>query len=99
MYFSKPALATGLALGLAPVASFAADTVEIGEDGLTYPVFESTIEHADLATCPEGFDDEEVFCRLTLASDRAHVFVFTYAGEQPLVAVQSHDLTGDLLNF
>jgi len=88
-----------LTLGLAPIPGLAADTVEIGAGGLTYPVFETTVEHADLAACPSGFDDDKVFCRLTLASDRAHIFVFSYDGDQPLVAVQSHNLTEGLLNF
>ena len=95
------------ALCLAPFAAFATDTdtaktpetVILDTSGFTYELFEYTVEHADLATCPEGFDPDEMFCRLTLAADMAHVFVFSLDGDQPLVAVQSHELFEGLPQF
>jgi len=97
----------GTALCLAPIAALATDTttegtaetVTLDASGFTYALFENTVEHADLATCPEGFDPDEMFCRLTLARDMAHVFVFSLDGDQPLVAVQSHELFEGLLQF
>jgi hypothetical protein len=87
-------------LCLAPFAALATDTgtpksaetVTLDADGFTYELFEYTVEHADLATCPEGFDPDEMFCRLTLAADMMHVFVFSLDGDQPLVAVKSHEV-------
>ncbi|ABV93300.1 hypothetical protein Dshi_1558 [Dinoroseobacter shibae DFL 12 = DSM 16493] len=66
---------------------------------LTYALFESTIEHVDLASCPAQFDPEVVFCRMTLASDLAHVFAFRYDGEQPLLAIKSYELDDEFLPF
>ena len=66
---------------------------------LTYEVFEATIEHVDLEGCPEQFDPDVVFCRMTLASDMAHVFAFGFEGAQPLMAVKSYELTDGFLPF
>ncbi len=72
----------------------------INGGAFTYEVFEYTVEHADLDTCPgEHAANEDVFCRLTLASDAAHVFVFSYDGDQALQAVLSFDLSADVLTF
>lgn len=70
------------------------------EDGVfSYEVFEAAVEHADLEGCPAQFDPDKVFCRLTLAADLAHVFVFSYNGDQPLLAIKSYELTDDFLPF
>mmetsp|Transcript_18137 Transcript_18137/g.28167 ORF Transcript_18137/g.28167 Transcript_18137/m.28167 type:complete len:98 (+) Transcript_18137:38-331(+) len=60
---------------------------------LTYAIFEEAIEHADLATCPPAFVSDDTFCRLTLANEQAHVFVFSNEDDQPMIAVQSYELT------
>lgn len=69
------------------------------EGGLTYELFERSIDHADLETCPAQFDPEQVFCRLTLAAEEAHVFVFSYDGDQTLLAVRHYALDDKLLTF
>ncbi|MBV2360969.1 hypothetical protein KUH32_14475 [Thalassococcus sp. CAU 1522] len=66
---------------------------------LTYEVFETTIEHVDLETCPEQFDPDAVFCRMTLAADMAHVFAFAHDGDQTLLAVKSYELADGFLPF
>ena len=66
---------------------------------LTYAVFEEAIAHVDLAACPAEFDPDAVFCRMTLAADRAHVFVFDHDGEQNLLAVKSYGLEDGFLPF
>ena len=45
------------------------------------------------------FDPDAVFCRMTLAADMAHVFVFHYDGDQPLLAVKSYALDDGFLPF
>lgn len=90
------------ALGLAALISVGAVAVNADqamEGHMTYEVFEQTVEHADLAGCPPEFDTETQFCRMTLAAERAHVFVFDYAGDQPLQAVKSYDLADGLPAF
>jgi hypothetical protein len=66
---------------------------------LTYAVFETSIDHVDLADCPAQFDPDAVFCRMTLASEMAHVFAFSHDGDQPLLAVKSYELDSDFLPF
>ena len=96
-------LSGALVLSILPVAALAGDdaavTREIGETGFTYELFEESVAHVDLETCPDGFDDETQFCRLTLAEEQANVFVFTLEGTQPLVAIRSYPLTGQGLPF
>ena len=65
----------------------------------SYEVFEASVEHADLEGCPKEFDTDRVFCRLTVAADLAHVFVFAYSGDQPLLAVKSYEMTDGFLPF
>ncbi|MEQ8903211.1 MAG: hypothetical protein RID11_05560 [Roseovarius sp.] len=66
---------------------------------MTYELFEHTVEHADLAGCPPEFDAGTQFCRMTLADERAHVFVFDLEGDQPLQAVKSYELSEGLPAF
>ena len=47
--------------------------------------------HAETVTASEG--------RMTLADDRAHVFVFDLDADQPLLAVKSYDLDEGLPQF
>lgn len=92
--------------GLCAVVSLAvsgtlvmAEPVTLEDGRVTYEIFEHSVEHVDLAGCPEGIDSDAHFCRLTLADDRAHVFVFAFDGDQPLVALQSYDLEAGLPRF
>jgi hypothetical protein len=89
--FVLPFVLLGAAIPFAARAEGPEGTIVI-PGALTYEVFETTVEHADLAECPAGFDGGKVFCRLTLASDGAHVFAFALDGDQPLVAVKSYEM-------
>lgn len=96
--FAPLLLAPSLALASgpgehAPGADFLAD------GAMTYALFERTIEHADLLDCPAQFDPEAVFCRLTLAAEQAHVFVFDVEGAQLLLGVKSYALDDGFLPF
>lgn len=88
---------------LAPVALIAAlaaapalaceETVDSGtsylEKGVfTYDVFEASVAHTDLAECPVEFDPDVVFCRLAKTETQANIFVFSYDGEMPLLAIK-----------
>ncbi|MFD1340945.1 hypothetical protein [Litorisediminicola beolgyonensis] len=66
---------------------------------MTYEVFESAVSHVDLAGCPAEFDPDAVFCRMALNNERAQVFVFSFDGNQPLLAVKAYDLDSDFLPF
>lgn len=74
-------------------------TAYLGNGVFSYEVFEASVEHVDLDGCPAEFDTDVVFCRMTLASDLAHVFVFAYDGAQPLLAIKSYELTDGFLPF
>jgi len=65
----------------------------------TYEVFEQSVDHVDLENCPTEFDPDVVFCRMTLASEMANIFVFAFDGDQPLLAVKSYELGEDFLPF
>lgn len=80
-------------------ASPDAEAISLSDGRMTYELYETSIEHADLPGCPEGVDEERHFCRLTLAAEREHVFVFALDGDQPLVAVHSYDLEAGLPGF
>ena len=88
---SSPVLAAG--------ASNTGETAYLQNGGLTYETFEVSVDHADLEVCPDEFDNDAQFCRLTLANEQAHVFVFSYEDDQPLVAVKSYDLSDGVLSF
>ncbi|WP_299612593.1 hypothetical protein [uncultured Tateyamaria sp.] len=80
-------------------AAGAASSEEVQNGVLTYELFEHAVEHADLETCPTGYDNDAVFCRLTLANEQAHVFVFSHNGDQPLVAIKALELTDTGIAF
>ncbi|MGR3547436.1 MAG: hypothetical protein ACU0CB_01240 [Roseovarius sp.] len=84
--------------GVAAVASHA-EIATLTEGRMTYEVFEHAIEHVDLAICPSEFDMDKMFCRMTLADNRAHVFVFAHDADQPLMTVKSYDLDNGLPQF
>lgn len=74
-------------------------TSYLAQGVMTYEIFEASVEHVDLMGCPADFDADANFCRMTLASDLAHVFVFSYDGNQPLLAVKSYELGDGFLPF
>ena len=94
-----PLLLTGAASASGPGENHATGNNFLANSVLTYEVFEASIEHVDLEGCPVDFDADANFCRTTLASDLAHVFVFSYDGAQPLLAVKSYELTDGFLPF
>ena len=75
------------------------DTAYLANSSFNYEIFEASVEHADLEGCPAQFDTDVVFCRITLANDQAHIFVFSYDGEQPLMAVKAYDVSDEFLPF
>ncbi|KPP87801.1 MAG: hypothetical protein HLUCCO07_02925 [Rhodobacteraceae bacterium HLUCCO07] len=87
------------ALALMLGATAQADTVALDNGQMTYEIFEHSVGHVDLATCPEGFDNDKVFCRLTVAEERAHVFAFAFEGDQLLQAIRSYEFDEEFLNF
>jgi len=97
----------GLLATLLPAASLASGAGEGAEGGthylakstMTYELFEEAVQHVDLPDCPAEFDPDAVFCRMTLAGDEAHVWVFAYDGDMPLLAIKSYALDGDFLPF
>lgn len=88
-----------MALASGPAKPMTEGVAYLPQGGLTYEVFETAIEHADLENCPAQFDSEANFCRITLANEQAHIFVFSHGGNQPLLAVKSYDLCDDFLPF
>lgn len=88
------ALAAGTSMALA-------DDDATATKGLVmdYEIFENTVHHADLDTCPEEFADQAVFCRLTMAHDQLNIIVFSEDGDQPMIAVKQVDLGKTELAF
>lgn len=92
------AMATSaLASGPAKPSADGKDYLENGS--MTYEVFERAVQHVDLPSCPAEFDPEQVFCRLTLASEEAHVWVFDTEGDQVLLAIKTYALDEEFLPF
>lgn len=61
---------------------------------LTYDIFEASIPHMDLETCPIALQTENVFCRATLHHEELHVFVFSFDGDSPMVGFQTFPAEG-----
>lgn len=93
------ALGPGAALASGPGESGPEDTSFLAGSVMDYPTFDRTVVHVDLQSCPARFDPQKVFCRMTLADDQAHVFVFSYDGDQPLLAIAHYDLDDGFLPF
>jgi hypothetical protein len=55
----------------------------------TYADFEAAVNHIDIDECPEGLAEGDVFCRVSMANDALHVWVFSTEGEMPFVSVHS----------
>ena len=92
-FLATPALASG------PGESHASGPAYLEGGVFTYEVFEASVAHVDLEGCPAEFDPEVVFCRMTLNNEMANVFVFSYDGDQPLLAVKAYELTDGFLPF
>ena len=90
---ATPALASG------PGESHAEGVAYLPGGSLGYATFETAVAHVDLEGCPAEFDPDAVFCRMTLANEMAHVFVFSFDGDQPLLAVKDYELTDGFLPF
>ena len=58
---------------------------------LTYAIFEASVPHLDLASCPEGLPQTGSFCRAAVLHDMVHVFAFAEDGDSPLVAYAAFD--------
>lgn len=61
------------------------------QDGemFTYDMFETAVQHVNLADCPEELAGEGRFCRMTMHNDAFHVFAFTENGEQLMVGLRT----------
>ncbi|SFR41647.1 hypothetical protein [Litoreibacter janthinus] len=92
-------LATSALASGAEDATHSSATSYLPNGAFTYETFEASVEHADLEGCPAEFDTDVVFCRITLANDQAHIFVFSYEGDQPVMAVKPYDLSDGFLPF
>lgn len=85
-FAALPALFAVPALSLSLSAAQAQDALPF-----TYDMFESSVQHIDIATCPPEVAAENRFCRATLYLDAFHIFVFADEGDQPLVDFLSYD--------
>jgi hypothetical protein len=65
---------------------------------LNYAQFEATIAHVDLEKCGTAAK-ADTFCRLVVANEEFHVFMFSYIGDSPLVGIETYSADGivDLL--
>ncbi len=94
-----------ICIGTAALASDTHDhggpvSFDIAKDGFIYEAFEAAVPHTDLENCPAEFDADSYFCRLTRKGNNGSVFVFSYDGEQPLVAIRGYPLgEGQELRF
>jgi hypothetical protein len=94
---ARPLFAATL-LGLATAAALAAPPAAASEPAalpFSYEMFEASVPHTDLATCPVDLAAPGVFCRVALFNDAFHIFLFSEEGEQPLVGFKTYD--SDLL--
>ena len=55
---------------------------------LTYEMFETAVQHVNLAECPDELAGEGRFCRMTMHNDAFHVFAFSEE-EQVMVGLHS----------
>jgi hypothetical protein len=62
----------------------------LASNPFTYADFEAAVNHINLAECPEGLAEGDIFCRASMAHDALHVWVFSNEGEMPFVSVQSY---------
>lgn len=79
-----PILAALAAISINAPIAHAGDPMQ-----MTYTEFEASVPHLDLEECPAVLAAPGVFCRISLASEAIHVFVFSENGDQPLVGFRS----------
>lgn len=53
--------------------------------GMTYALFEATVPHADLSTCPDRWAGHERFCRISVSPSEVTIWVFSEGGDQLLI--------------
>lgn len=58
---------------------------------LSYETFEKVVPHLDAESCPNSSNPDNVFCRISVGGDHAHVFYFSSEGDQCLLKVESFD--------
>ncbi|WP_296763602.1 hypothetical protein [Sediminimonas sp.] len=61
---------------------------------MTYEVFEESVPHIDLATCPGEMAGDDWFCRAVTHNDAFHVFAFLYEDGSPAVAYRAYSVEG-----
>ena len=61
---------------------------------MTYEVFEESVPHIDLATCPAEMAGDDRFCRAVVNHDAFHVFAFLYEDGSPAVAYRAYPAEG-----
>lgn len=76
-----------------------ANTDVLTDGAMTYEVFETSVPHSDLESCPEEFDSILNFCRLTMTDNQLNVFVFSFKGTQVLQAIKHYEIGEDGLSF
>ena len=91
VFLTTAAILTGLAVAPVQAAEPAA---------LTYEIFEASVPHIDLETCPEALPQENAFCRASILHEEIHVFVFSLDGDSPMIGFKSFEAAGveELLN-
>jgi len=94
MTFPASRLSAGLVALAAALALSAPARADAEPAILTYELFEETVPHVDLVTCPAEFDTEAVFCRAVLSHADMHVFVFAHDGDSPFVAARRYPADG-----
>lgn len=58
---------------------------------MTYEIFEASVAHLDLETCPEGLPQSGSFCRAAVLYDMIHVFAFAEDGDSVLTGYAAFD--------
>jgi len=84
----------GLAVSAAAIFVSTA-TLSLAEDtgascALNYEVFEASVPHTDLETCPGSTKIDGGYCRLSLVAEVATIFAFS-ENTDCLIASQSYD--------
>lgn len=60
--------------GALPVAAIAADTASCS---LSYDVYEASVPHTDMETCPTAILADGAYCRVSVVAEVATIFVFS----------------------
>ena len=70
-------------------AALLLSTPALAEGVFSYADFEAAVTHINIEECPEGMGGENLFCRVSMANDALHVWVFSREGEMPFVSLHS----------